>query len=456
MATALPQTRLPDPPGPRGLPLIGSLLDTQRDMLKFHSDLRERYGDVVRYQVAGYTGYCISHPNDIERVLRINQHNYPKGEWLNRLNALVAGNGLLASEGELWLQQRRLMQPAFHRRQLALLSESMARASEHLVDRWQPAVASGQPLDVAREMMRLTLEIVGKTLCSIDVRDEVDVISPALTVVLSYMAYRSSHPFAIPERYPTPRNRCYAHAKQQIDTVMQAIIDERRRTGVDHDDLLSMLLHARDEQTGAGMSDAQLLDEVRTLVLAGHETTANALAWTWYLLARNPEVETRLHAELDSVLGGRLPTFDDLPRLQYTRMTIDEALRLYPPAAITGRSVVDDDELGGYHIAGKSFVSFSQYAVHRHPDFWDDPERFDPERFTPERVATRPKFAYFPFGGGPRLCIGNNFALMEAQIVLATIAQRYRLRLVADRPVQPQMVLTLRPRNGVQMTINRR
>jgi cytochrome P450 len=204
------------------------------------------------------------------------------------------------------------------------------------------------------------------------------------------------------------------------------------------------------------MSDAQLLDEVRTLVLAGHETTANALGWAWYLLARHPEVEARLHAELAAVLGGRTPTLDDLPQLSYTRMVIDETMRLYPPAPIMGRWVEDEDELHGYRIQGKTFISFSQYAVHRHPDFWDDPERFDPERFTPERVAARPKYAYFPFGGGPRLCIGNNFALMEAQIILATLAQRYRLRLAADRPIEPELVLTLRPCGGVPVTLTPR
>jgi len=262
--------------------------------------------------------------------------------------------------------------------------------------------------------------------------------------------------FAMPERIPTPRNRRFLVARRKLDEAVYRLIAGRRRSGEDTGDLLSMLLAARDEETGEGMSDRQLRDEVVTILIAGYETTADALAWTWYLLGTHPEAGARLHAELAAVLAGRVPAVEDLPQLPYTRMVLQEAMRLYPPAWGLLRQAREDDEIRGYRIPARARIVISQYVVHRHPGFWEEPEQFDPERFAPGRAASRPPFAYFPFGGGQRMCIGNNFAMMEAQLILATVAQRYRLDLVPGHPVEPEPLITLRPRHGVLVTLHDR
>ena len=274
----------------------------------------------------------------------------------------------------------------------------------------------------------------------------------AFTALMTPLMDYIYHPVP-PLGFPTPRNRRIQHYIRTLDEVVQVIITEHRRLGAEKDDLLSMLLAARDEETGEGMSDRQVRDEVMTLLLAGHETTSNALSWAWYLLSQNHDAESCLHAELEQVLGGRTPTVEDLPRLPYTRMVLEETLRLYPPAVGFNRKAMADDEVGGYFVSAGTLIWLSPYITHRHPDFWENPEVFDPERFSPERSAGRLHFAHFPFGGGPRLCIGNNFAMMEAQLVLATIAQRYCLRMVPGHQVEPQALLTLRPRDGLQMTL---
>jgi cytochrome P450 len=296
-------------------------------------------------------------------------------------------------------------------------------------------------------MLRLTLRIAGQTLFNIDLSDETHTVGQAVATVnklLSEYLYAPFPPFTI----PTPRSR-------SLDQVVHDIITQRRQQNTDAGDLLSMLLLARDERTDQGMNDQQVRDEVMTLLIAGHETVATALTWTWYLLSQHPEVERRLHSELDEVLGGHLPTVEHLARLSYTRMVIEEVLRLYPPAWVFGRKAIDADEIAGYVIPANSMIVLSPYMTHRHPAFWEDAEAFDPERFAPEREASRPHYAYFPFGGGPRVCIGNNFALMETQLVLATIAQHYRLRLLSGHPVEPEALFSLRPRFGLLVTLHR-
>ncbi len=273
------------------------------------------------------------------------------------------------------------------------------------------------------------------------------------TMLLAHVGDYVFHPFP-PLSVPTPRNLRMQRTIHTLDQLVYRMIAERRSRETERDDLLSMLLSAQDEETGQGMNDRQVRDEVMTLLLAGHETTANTLTWTWYLLSQSPEVERRLHAELNEVLDGRVPTVADLPELKYTRMVIEEALRLYPPTPLLSRKAIAGDEVQGYPIAANSMIMISPYAVHRHPALWEEPERFDPERFTPERAAARSAYAYFPFGGGPRICIGNNFAMMEAQLILSTVAQRYQLRLIPGHPVEPQMVVTLRPRYGLPMTLH--
>ncbi len=456
MATIATQRPRVEIPGPRGNLLWGSLREARYHPLTFYLEARRRYGDVVRFRSIGNLHWILlAHPHDIESVLRVNHQNYVKGLFSQPLK-LVVGGGLVTSEGGFWLRQRRLAQPAFHRKRLVALGTITTRAAEAMLVRWEAYARKAQPFDVNGEMMPLTLRIVGEALFSADVSGDADTIGRALTVALEHVDYRSYSLFAFPERVPTPRNRRFIHARQLLDEVVLKLIEGRRRSGNDVGDLLSMLLLARDEDTGETMSDAQLRDEVMTILLAGHETTANTLSWAWYVLAQNTEAEQKLHAELAEVLGGRTPSLDDLPRLPYTRMVIDETLRLYPPAWGLARQPIADDEIRGYRIPAGTPVFFIQYVTHRHPDFWEQPDLFDPDRWRPERSAGRPSFAYFPFGGGPRLCIGNNFALMEAQLVLATVAQRFRLRLARNFPVEPRPMVTLRPRNGIWMTLEPR
>lgn len=308
-------------------------------------------------------------------------------------------------------------------------------------------------MDVAQEMMHLTLQIVAEALFSTDISASVGDVEQVLPTLLEYVTYRSLHPLALPERYPTPRNRRFLRARNKLDRLVYRLIEERRTSDDHPSDLLSMLLDAQDEETGERMTDEQLRDEVMTILLAGHETTAVALAWTWYLLAQHPQVEQKLHAELDAVLAGRTPTLEDLPRLSYTRMVIEEVMRLYPPAWAIVRQAAVDDDLHGFRIPAKSPVIVMPYVTHRHPDFWERPNAFEPERFAPGRDVEHHKFAYFPFGGGPRQCIGNNFALMEAQLILATLAQHYTLDLVPDHPVEPEPTVTLRPRYGIRTIV---
>ena len=456
MATGATRRQITEIPGPRGNFLWGSLREAQHHPLTFYAGARREYGEIVRFRSFGrFHWILLTHPVDIEHVLRANHQNYVKGLFVNPLKLLI-GEGLVTSEGSFWLRQRRLAQPAFHRKRLLAFGTIMTQAAEAMVARWKAYERKAQPFDVNGEMMPLTLKVVGEALFNADVSGDADAVGRALSIALEHVNYRSYQIFALPERFPTPRNRRFVRARQTLDQVVLKLIEERRRSDEDMGDLLSMLLMARDEETGEGMTDAQLRDEVMTILLAGHETTANALSWTWYLLAQNPDAEQKLHDELAQVLGGRTPSIEDLPNLPYTRMVIDEAIRLYPPVWGVARQAVGEDEIRGFPIPPGTALFLSQFVTHRHPDFWEQPEKFDPERFTPERSAGRPSFAYFPFGGGPRLCIGNNFALMEAQLVLATVAQRYKLRLAPNFPVEQNPGVTLRPRNGIWMTLEAR
>jgi cytochrome P450 len=325
-----------------------------------------------------------------------------------------------------------------------------------MLERWRPSVAQGRPLDVATEFMHLTLEVATEALFSTSVGRDVDAIGRAITTLLNEVTFRFTFPFYPPLRVPTPRNRRFLAARATLDGVIYGIIAERRRRPGKHDDLLALLMEARDEETGEAMSDRQLRDEVITLFVAGHETTANALTWASYLLCTHVAVLRKLRAEVDETLQGRIPTAADLPNLPYTRMVIDETLRLYPPVWITNRRAIVDDTICGYRIPADAIVSISPYVMHRDPTLWENPEGFDPERFAPERSAGRPHYAYFPFGGGPRQCIGKGFALMEATLVLALLAQHYELHLVPGGRVETVAMATLRPRYGMWMTAHPR
>ena len=438
---------------PRSAGTLRILRGMREDPLGFLEATRSEHGDVVAFRFFFWGITLISHPDGVRHVLQERHTNYGKDNIDYRMLMPVLGHGLLTSEGSLWLRQRRLIQPAFHRERIAALGELMTARTELMLERWD--AMGGETLDVAAEMSRLALDIVARALFRVDIGGPADALSEAVTTLNRYIAAQFDSPIGLllagrPPLRPGPRR-----ALRTLDDIVFGIIRTRRAGGGDGDDLLTTLLELRDEDTGEGMTDRQLRDEVMTLLLAGHETTANALAWTWYLLARHPDVEAKLRTELGAVLGSRRPGVDDLPRLPWTRMIIDEAMRLYPPAWFVSRRAKEDDEIGGYRIPARSNVALSPWVTHRHPEFWPDPETFDPERFAPERVAARPRFAYFPFGGGPRLCIGNAFALTEAQLVLATVASRWRLELLPGHAVELEPLVTLRPRGGLPMRVRR-
>ena len=442
------------PPGPPSHFLWGNVREIQRDGVGFNMTMTARYGDVVRVRVLTWPTYMVFHPDDVKHVLQENHRNYNKDVYNVNLLKPLMGQGLFTNDGQSWLHQRRLAQPAFHRKRLVTYGALITTATEGMLEQWHKT-AGQQPIEIGEEMMRLTLRIVGRALFSIDLSDEADTVGQTFSVIRKLLQSYVFRPFP-PLGVPTPRNHRLNAAIRSLDGIVQGIIHERRQHNNDTGDLLSMLLLARDEETGEGMNDKQLRDEVMTLLLAGHETTANALTWMWYLLSQHPDSEARLHAELDKVLSGNLPTVDDLPNLHYTHMVVEETLRLYPPVFGFGRKAIGEDVLGDYYVPANTLIWLCPYVTHRHPDFWQQPEVFDPERFSPENAANRPHFAHFPFGGGPRLCIGSNLAMMEAQLITATVAQHYRLGLVPGHPVEPEVALTLRPKYGLPMTIHER
>jgi cytochrome P450 len=440
------------PPGPRGLPLLGNVPAFRRDTLGFLAASAARHGDVSFYRLARDPVWLLSHPDHVKDVLVTHQHSFAKGKGIQWAR-LFLGEGLLTSEGEFHTRQRRLAQPAFHRQRIAGYARAM---SEHAL-RSREGLAAGTVVDVHAEMMSLTLAVAARTLFDADVRTEAPEISGALEVILGHFP-RFAIPFAgAVQRLPLPSNARFRRAVSALDRIVYRIIAERRARSGDRGDLLSMLLVAQDEEgDGGGMTDRQLRDEVMTILLAGHETTANALTWTWHLLAQNPEAEARLHGEIDRALGGRTPGFDDFGALGYVERVLAEAMRLFPPAWGIGRRALVPYAVGGYTIPAGGLVAMSPYVIHRDPRFWPDPLRFDPDRFLPEARAARPRFAYFPFGGGARQCIGESFAWMEGVLVIATLAQRLRFRALPGARVEPQPLITLRPKRGLPMRVEGR
>jgi cytochrome P450 len=439
--------RLPTPPLPRGSRFFGHMPQMARDPLTFLTEAVGQHGDMIMLALGGPPSYLAAHPDQLKQILQEEYQHYGKDPRVNKLRVLL-GDGLFTSEDATWLSQRRLMQPAFHRQQIAALAGSMVESTAVTVDRWQNAAIQQTPLDIVHEMMLLTQRIAVSTLFGMDISDRGEQVVQAVEQVMHQLGGFTKS--LLPTFIPTPRRIRFRRALRMLDALMYQIIDERRRSNLERPDLLTLLLNARDAETGTGMTDRQLRDELMTLFVGGHETTMTTLAWAWYLLGQHPAIEAKLHAELDEVLSGRAPTVEDLSNLPYTRMIIDEVLRLYPASWLTSRRARVPGVLGGYTIPAGSIVFISSYVTHRHPAFWEQPDVFDPERFHPERATNRPRFAYFPFGGGPRLCIGNHFALMEAHIALAMIAQRYVLRLIPGQVVKPHPGLTLRPK-GLMM-----
>src|SRR6202049_3307763 len=434
------------PPGPEPGALDGVFSPFRRDPLTFLTGAAREYGDIVGLRFLHYRTYLISHPDYVEDVLVNHPRKFLKGRVL-QANKRLFGNGLLTSEGDFWLRQRRLAQPAFHRTRIASYGDAMVRYTEQMLEHWK----HGQEVDAHQEMMQLTLNIVGKTLFDADVAGDAREIGRTITLLLDFSSDFRRLIFT-PKWLPTPRNIQTTLAIRRLDKIVYRMIAERRASKRDAGDLLSMLLAAQDED-GSHMNDRQLRDETLTLFLAGYETTANLLAWTWWLLAKHPNVEGQLHQELDATLAGRSPTLGDLPRLRYAEHILTESLRLYPPAWGMARLAVEDHEIAGYPVPAGTGVAIAQWVVHRDPRWYDAPNEFRPERWEGDLQKHLPRFAYFPFGGGPRQCIGNTFALMEATLVLATIAQRFRLRVMQEGDVVPLASITLRPQAGVRVRL---
>jgi cytochrome P450 len=443
----------PEYPGGR---LRGCMREIRTAPLDFYTAVWRRCGPFARIRaIPGIWFYLVTHPDGVEHVLQKNHKNYRKPDVLIRPVRLLMGNGLFSSEGDFWLRQRRLMQPAFHRQQVAALGRQMATAAAALVETWDRG-EPGRVIDVVPEMMRLTLGIAGTTLFSHDISGEADTLGRAFRVVFTHVSRRMNSQLTLPLWVPTAGNRAVRHAKELLDRVVLEVIEGRRRHGPGPGDLLDLLLAARDEESGSGMSDQQLRDEVLTLLTAGHDTVGAALSWAWHLLGRSPDVQEALADEARGRLGGRTPDVDDLPHLPLARAVFDEALRLYPPAPGVVREALHEDEVCGHRLPARAIVVPYAYVTHRDPAFWEEPEKFKPERFLPGAGAGRPKFAYFPFGGGPRVCIGNAFALTEGPLILAALAQRFRLEPVPGAEVVPDTTFTLRPKTGVMMTLHRR
>jgi cytochrome P450 len=438
------------PPGPSGLRFYFSLLRIPKNWLRFLGHLAKNYGDISFFHLLTIPICFINRPDYIESVLVSGVSDFTKSKDYAPLKALM-GDGLLTSEGEFWQKQRKLVQPAFHRERIAAYGAVMVNYAEKMVAGWR----DGETHDAHKDMMKLTLDIVGKTLFDADVTSDAVEVSEALEAGMERYSALAWFAVFLPPSVMTPWNWIFRRTLWRLDAIIYRIIRARRESKSDPGDLLSILVQAQAED-GSRMTDQQLRDEVMTLFLAGHETTANALAWTWYLLSLNPEAEARLHTEMKEVLGGRSPRFEDLPRLRYTQNVVKESLRLFPPAWGIGRETLKEIPVGDYRLPAGTNMFISQWVMHRHPRYFEQPEEFRPERWTEEFEKQLPKFAYFPFGGGPRVCVGASFASMEVALLLATIAQRYRLTVIPGHPVKPLASVTLRPKHGIRVKLQKR
>ena len=438
------------PPGPPGRLFFGNLQDFTDDALRYIVDSR-RYGDLVLIRFGPFKGFLLYAPEYFHQVLVTDADHFHKTTATKRALDLVVGTGLFTNDGDSWRRQRKLVQPAFHTKRIGAYGQVMVDITEDMLADWRDET----PVEMDRAMTGLTMRIIAKTLFDANL-DDTAAIGDAITVALHEVDDRFNRLILLPNWAPTASNRALKESVAQLDAIIQRFIDDRRASGEDKGDLLSMLLMARDEDTDGAMTDKQVRDEAMTLFGAGHETTAHALSWTCYALSQNPDVEARLHAELNAVLGGRAPTLEDLPNLPYTEMVVKETLRLYPPAWTTTREAIEDVEIGGYTIRKGEVVVLPIFSIHRDPRFFPEPLRYDPERFSPEREKAIPRYAYLPFGGGPRVCIGNAFAMMEARLIVATMAQRFTFSVAPDCLVEPQRMFTLRPKYGLRMIAHER
>jgi cytochrome P450 len=420
------------------------------DMLGLFLNTAREYGGIAQFKLLNKTYLLVTDPDYVKHILQGHYKNYIRGRSVETGRVLL-GNGLPLIDGDFWLRERRLLQPAFHRERLGKLTETMTDIIDTFLHEWAGKAERGQPLDLDHAMMRLTLTVIIRSMFRADLDDKIQSLSRAFNVASKFMLWRSQQMFQLPLSVPIPRHVEYNRALRVLnETIYPLIADGRKHP---KDDLLNMMLEMRDAETGEGMSDRQARDEVVTIFFAGHETTAATLTWAFYLLSQHPEVEERVRAEIGSVLDGRLPTFADLTNLVYTQQVINETLRLYPAAYLFAREAVVDDLLDGYLIPASTMIFISPFVGHRDPKHWPEPERFDPERFSPEQVHSRPRHAYYPFGEGPHVCLGNNFALMEMQLILAMALQRFRLSPVPGHPIALRPEATLRPKHGMKMTV---
>jgi len=433
-STTSTEHRLPPAPAGRGIRQM------VREPLQFFTGIAAEYGDVVRYRSAPDPAYLLNHPDYVRHVLVDNNKNYTKATSSNLMFTRVVGEGLLTSEGSTWRKQRRMMQPSFHHLRLEKLDSMIVDAARWMLDGWERAYQDGQPIDLAREMAAVTLTVTTRALFGVDLGDQVREIGEIVNRAADYLE--------------KPSNPHLIQSSSELAEVVERIIRERRQDFKDGGDLLSSMIQARD-QDGEAMTDEQLRTQVMTLLLAGYETTANALTWTWYLLSQNPGAMERLRNEVRTALGDRPVTYADLEDMPYLQMVLDEGLRLYPPAWTLGRRAINEDHIGGYYVAPDTIIAICIYALHRHPGFWDKPDVFEPERFAPENSNGRHKFAYVPFGAGPRQCIGNNFGLMEAGLIIACMAQRFEMHLMPGIEVQPQALFVLRPNRDLMMSLHK-
>jgi cytochrome P450 len=432
------------PPGPR-LPILGALIMPGRDPLAIFTRFARDYGDIVGFRLSGERAFFINHPDYIRQVLVTDNAKYGKSRALERARKLL-GDGLLTSDGAVHQRKRRHVQPGFHRARIAGYADTMVDHASRAVGRW----ADGATIDVSSEMMRLTLSIVGRTLFDVDIESKADRVGRALTAVLETF-WVTLLPFSgVVEALPSRTVRRAVRARTDLDALIYEMVAERRQhPGAERPDLLSMLIHS--DTDGGRLTDREIRDEAMTLLLAGHETTANALMWTWYLLSQSPDVVAGVQEEVDRVLMGRRATLDAVDTLPYVTRVVTESARLFPPAWSIGRRAKEPCEIGGYTIPAQSLVFMSQWTMHRDRRFYPDPERFDPARWTPEFRASLPRYAYFPFGGGVRRCIGESFAWTELVLIVATIAQHWELQLVPGHPIATQPLLTLRSKHGMRM-----
>ncbi len=452
-AQATTATRGRPIPGPRGHPILGSIREIQRDNVQAFMDAWREYGDIVHFR-GPLTINLLVHPDYVEHVLRNNVANYPRPGFVTDKLKSIVGEGLVAAEGDRWANARRVAQPAFASERINGFGPTMIETTGQMLERWSGYAERGQPLDIKSEMMHISLANLATALFNFDLREALDDIEPAVYYALSHTNRRLTSPID-PQHFPLPSTRRFNATLNALNGVIYRIIGEHRRATDATEDFVNMLLDSQDPETGAAITDQQARDEVIGFFIAGHETVSSALTWTFYLLSQNPDCWRKLKAEIDEVLGGRTPTVDDVPNLKYTEYVLLEAMRHYPPIFVLMRRALDDDTVGGYHIPKDSTVVLCAYVTHRHPDFWENPEGFDPDRFTPERATGLPRMAYFPYGGGPRKCIGNTFAALEMPLVVAMVTQRYRLDLVPGQVVFPEPAISLRPRDPLMVTLER-